>query len=237
MLDVITPTLFTAESRVTMPGRVILPARMTVLDLGDGDLLIHSPLAFDDALEEAVRRRGTVRWIVAPNAHHHLYLRDAVERFPEATLLGAPGAMENEPDLHFDASLADGPSPEWTGRLEMLELQGTRHWDEFVFFAPDSRTLLCTDLVMNIHDIANLRTSLALWLLGLRKRFAQSRLERWYLVEDRARFGSSLQQLFEWDFDRIVMAHGRIVETGGRQKLMETASWVLPTNVKQLEGT
>jgi hypothetical protein len=40
-------------------------------------------------------------------------------------------------------------------------------------------------------------------------------------VKDRAAFDRSIERMLAWDFDRIVMAHGDIVETGGRRMLIE----------------
>jgi hypothetical protein len=109
----------------------------------------------------------------------------------------------------------------------MEHIDGTRMWNEFVFYRPEDRTLICSDLVFNIHDIPNFATHLLLFLVGARRKFVQSRFERWVLVADRKRFADSLVDVLAWDFDRIIMAHGRIVETRGREMLTGAASWAI----------
>lgn len=236
MLTEITTGLWCAEQDIRMPGGVIFRARMTVADLGGKELLLHSPIELDAPLREAIRQRGEVRWIVAPNDQHHLHVEDAAGYFPDADVYGSAGARDRAGEDVFAGVLDEGGPAAWTGRLEMVGLAGTRLWNEFVFFLPESRTLICSDLVFNIHDIPNLATHIMLWLVGARRRFAQSRAERWFLVKDRKRFGDSLADVLRWDFDRIVMAHGRIVETGGHQMLAREVSWALDTSPrKQLE--
>jgi glyoxylase-like metal-dependent hydrolase (beta-lactamase superfamily II) len=97
-----------------------------------------------------------------------------------------------------------------------------------VFFHRASGTLVCSDLVFNIHDIPNLATSFMLLLVGARRRFTQTRTERWLLVKDRKSYAESLSKVLQWDFDRVVMGHGRIVDTGGHQRLADAVSWAGP---------
>ena len=46
-------------------------------------------------------------------------------------------------------------------------------------------------------------------------------------LRDRNAFRSSLERILEWPFDRIVVAHGEVSETGGREQLMHGYSWLL----------
>ncbi len=237
MLDQICPGIWGAEHDVRMPGGVIFRSRMTVVGLGDGGLLLHSPVPIDDALAARIDELGVVRWIVAPNDQHHLFAGEAAARYPQATLLGTQGARDNEPDVEFDAALEDGAPAEWAGRLEMIGIQGTRYWNEFVFYEPKSRTLICTDLVFNIHDIPNLATNLMLTLVGGKNRVVQTRSERWFLVKDRQLYADSIATVLEWDFDRLVMGHGRVVEAGGYEQLVEAVRWALPESRTKRQST
>jgi glyoxylase-like metal-dependent hydrolase (beta-lactamase superfamily II) len=227
MLNQLCDGLWAAEHDVRLPGGVIFRSRMTVVDLGDGELLIHSPVPLDEASAEAIESLGTVRWIVAPNDHHHLFVGQAAARFPAAEVLGSSGARENESEVDFDRALEDGAPEEWDGRLDMLPIEGTKMWGEFVFLHRASRTLLCADLVFNIHDIPNLATHIVLWLVGARRRFTQTRSERWLMVKDREAYAESVSKVLEWDFDRVVMGHGRVVDTGGHRRLAEAVSWAV----------
>jgi hypothetical protein len=55
-------------------GGVRLPlpftTRMTVVRLSNGNLFLHSPIKFDEALASELRRMGTIRHLVSPNQFH-----------------------------------------------------------------------------------------------------------------------------------------------------------------------
>src|SRR5882724_2458763 len=54
--------LTTAGVRLPLP----FTTRMTVVQLGNGDLFIHSPIAFEPALADRLQAMGTVRHLVSP---------------------------------------------------------------------------------------------------------------------------------------------------------------------------
>jgi glyoxylase-like metal-dependent hydrolase (beta-lactamase superfamily II) len=37
---------------------------------------------------------------------------------------------------------------------------------------------------------------------------------------------ASLERILEWDFDRVIIGHGDIVETDGREKLEQAFAWM-----------
>ena len=228
MLNGICPGMWAAEHDVKMPGGVIFRTRMTVVDLGEGKLLLHSPVPLDDTLASRIDQLGEVRWIVAPNDHHHLFVGQAAARFPQAEVFGSGGAREHEPQVTFSGGLEAGAPQAWSGHIEMLHIEGTKRWNEFVFFVPASKTLLCSDLVFNIHDIPNLATHLMLLVVGAKRRLVQSRTLRWLMVADRARYAESISKVLDWDFDRVVMGHGRVVDSGGHRQMVEAVRWALP---------
>ncbi|MFW5967640.1 MAG: hypothetical protein ACOCV2_08995, partial [Persicimonas sp.] len=82
--------------------------------------------------------------------HHHLYVGTAAERFPDARVLGSPGARKNEPQVSFDGALEEGPPELWSGRIEMRRLDGTRMWNEFVFFVPEPLSRQRRSALLNI---------------------------------------------------------------------------------------
>ncbi|WP_108261605.1 hypothetical protein [Mangrovicoccus ximenensis] len=55
------------------PGRLPFTTRMTVIRIG-GRLLLHSPVALQPGLAEAVRALGDPAWILAPNRLHWVHL-------------------------------------------------------------------------------------------------------------------------------------------------------------------
>src|SRR5215510_1786456 len=80
-------------------GGVRLRARTTVVRLDDGSLLVHSPASPTDALAEALRALGPVRWLVVPNCFHHLGTPVAAARFVEARVVGPASALSRNKAL------------------------------------------------------------------------------------------------------------------------------------------
>jgi hypothetical protein len=56
-------------------------------------------------------------------------------------------------------------------------------------------------------------------MLGVRRAPGFPLDARLFFVRDRAALARSIAELLTWDFDRIIVTHGRIVETGGRDVL------------------
>ncbi len=48
--------------------------RMTVVCLSNGDLLLHSPIKFDEQLANQLLGLGVVRHLVSPNQFHYAHI-------------------------------------------------------------------------------------------------------------------------------------------------------------------
>lgn len=218
--------LWTVERPLRFIGGVELGARMSVARLRDGSLFLYSPVGLDDRLRRELEQLGQVRHVVAPNRFHHLFIGDYRQAFPEARLHAAPGLAEKRPDLHFDAVLTpDAPAP-WEGEIGQELFAGLPVMNEVVFFHRASRTLLLCDLAFHYGPEAPWLTRLCLRLVGAYGRFGPSLVEK-LLVRDRAAARGSLERILSWDFDRIIVAHGRILESGGREALRQGYAWLL----------
>ena len=98
--------------------------------------------------------------------------------------------------------------------------------NEVAFFHPTSRTLILTDLVFNVPKGRPWGIPIVSKLLGVGGRFGPSRLGRW-LIRDKEATRASLGLIMRWDFDRLILAHGDVVETGGRKKLRDAFGFIL----------
>ena len=96
---------------------------------------------------------------------------------------------------------------------------------EIVFFHHASRTLILTDLAFHIRNSDSWFTRLFMRLNGAYGHFGPSRIFR-TLVKDRAALRSSLNRMQEWDFDRIIVAHGEVLEQGGKLTVQTQYAWV-----------
>ena len=217
--------LFVAERPQKFYGLPV-GTRMTVVRLAGRRLLLHSPVALDAALRTQLDALGRVRFAVAPNRVHHLYAGEVAVHYPEARLWLAPGLARKRPDLVHEAVLGDEAPPEWRGELEQVFFRGRPYENEVVFFHRASRTLLLCDLAFNFGPRAAFATRLLMRLLRSYGRLGPSTLDP-LLIRDRRAARESLERILAWDFDRIVVSHGDVLERGGRETLRRGYAWLL----------
>ncbi len=207
-------------------GGLEIGTRMSAIRLESGELWLHSPVVLDPALRSALDKLGPVRFVVAPNRFHHLYAGDVKSAYPEARLFLAPGLEHKRPDLDFDTVLGDEAPVDWKGQLDQLFFRGFPFANEIAFCHRASRTLIATDLVFNLGPESPALTRLGFRLLGAYDRFGPTLIEH-LLIRDRKAAARSMEQILAWDFDRVVLAHGRILESGGRDAMRESYAWLL----------
>jgi hypothetical protein len=225
MLRELAPDLWVAESAQRFHGLEV-GARMTVMRLEDGSLLLHSPLRLDPELRGELDARGSVRFAVAPNRLHHLYAGEVVRAYPNVRLWVGPGVERKRPELAIAGLLGDEAPPEWRGQVDQLLFRGRPYENEVVFLHRASRTLILCDLAFNFGPQMPWATRLVARAIGSYRHFGPSRLDP-LLIRDRPAARNSLERILAWDFDRVVLAHGDVFETGGRAALRDGYAWLL----------
>ncbi len=192
------------------------PVRMAVLGGEGGKLTLWSPVKLGADVAEAISKRGTPTRALAPNSYHHLYLGAARTHWPSLELLAAPGVEKKQPSLTL-RTLEEGDS-ELDGAIRTRLLPPLRKMTETVTLHRPSKTLVVADLVFNVQRVEHWQVGLILRLGGTYKRLAQSRLIK-VLVRDKAAMRAAYEELLSWDFDRLVMSHGDVVERGAKDVL------------------
>ena len=201
-------------------------ARMTVVRLPNGDLFLHSPIALDEALRAEIDALGRVAFLVAPNKLHHLFLGDWVDAYPDADLYLAPGLDAKRKDLSAKGVLGDAPEPGWSEVLDQVALQGFSFANEVVFFHRPSRTVILTDIAFNVGPESATLTRAFFKMNGVYEKLSPTVLEK-ILIRDRAAFRIGLERILEWPFERVIVSHGAVKETGGREDLTKGYGWLL----------
>jgi hypothetical protein len=194
-----------------------LGTRMTVLRLADGSVWLHSPIALEPMLKAEIDALGEVAHIVCPNLYHHSYARPWAEAYPKARVHGPAGLAGKRPDLRIDAEL--GPVA-WGDDLVPLKIAGSM-LRETVFLHPRTQTLISSDLTENFDTSPHWPTRMYLKASGIHGRVGWSRALR-LLYTNRKRARASIDQLLEHRFERVVLAHGQILASGGHEAVRET---------------
>jgi hypothetical protein len=228
------PGVHLVESTVRFYG-VRLQTRMTVATLSGSRLFVHSPVALDASTRRDLDRLGDVAFIVSPNKIHHLSIGDYVDAYPKARVFASPGLPERRPDLTFDGVLGDRPDPAWAAELDQAEMRGNVFFSEIVFLHRASGTLLVADLVENFdrHTASPLGRTLAR-IFGVGSEPVASPEHRLY-TSDADAAAESLERILSWDFERIILSHGTLIESGGRA-VMEAVGEHLLAQVRKRSG-
>lgn len=216
-LTQIAPDLWVATRPLKLPVGDI-GTRMTVVRLPDGGLFLHSPVRLDAETRGALDAIGPVRCVIVPSKVHHFFAGDYAAAYPEARLFAAPGLAEKRKDLRIHAVLDDQPLPEWRGVIEQHLFRGAAFLNEVVFFHSASRTLILTDLAFNVVQAPRGRARVFCRLIGATGRFGPHRMVR-LMIRDRRAARESLRRILDWNFDRVTVTHGEVLETNGKARL------------------
>src|SRR5439155_18165991 len=114
----------------------------------------------------------------------------------------------------------------WAGQIDQLLRQGAPIMSEVVFLHRKSRTLVVSDTAHNFHDDVGGGTKVVFSLLGGWRGFRTTIADR-MVTRDRAAACASLERMLAWDFDRIVVCHGQVLPSGGKEALARAYGWLL----------
>jgi hypothetical protein len=141
------------------------------------DLWVHSPVALDGPLRQALQRTGgTVRYVVSPNYEHLKFAPQWQQAYADAQMWACPGLTERMPSVSFAGEIPNHYRPEvsWTASsisrassrtsilpwdtsiLQSLHIDcernpftGTPFFNEVIFYHAPTKCLVVTDLFWN----------------------------------------------------------------------------------------
>ncbi len=201
-----------------------LGTRMTVVQLSSGGLLLHSPIPLNESLKLDLQSLGTVTHIVCPNNFHHLYAGQAIASYPHAILHGPATLHKKRKDLSFGATLSDSLHSDWDPDLVPLTIHGSM-MEETVFYHPASKTLITSDIVENFQTSSHWPTRFWLQLGGLHGQVSWHRLLR-SVYRDKKIARDCIDQMLEFPFEQVILAHGDIITENARETLRKGLSWL-----------
>jgi hypothetical protein len=232
MLEDLGPNIWTADGGTVSFFGIAYPTRMAVVRLEDGGLWVWSPIALSRELEDAVVALGPVRHLVSPNKLHHLFLAQWSARFPDAKLWGPASTVAKVGQLRFAGVLADEAPADWAGQIDQYYFDNSRFLDELIFFHRESRTAIVGDYSQPFSE-AFLQREWPWWArflarrVGMVKGWGYPPLEVRLTFRHRAAARAKVRALIDADPERVVVAHGELVRSGGAAYLRRAFSWLL----------
>ena len=223
--EIVPGKIWSAEYKLRFSGMDLF-GRMTIIRLNSGKLFVHSPCEISDSLKAEIDNIGHVSFIVAPGNYHHLYVTDFQKNYPDAETFICPGLEKKRADIRFDWILGNRPDHRWKQELDQVFIQGTKFISEVVFFHRDSKTLILVDLLENIGDDYSHEAGLLLrfWWKVVFKMWNNPKAAPEYQLGwgDKKIVAESLQRVIDWQADRVILAHGKLIE-GNVHNVLSTA--------------
>jgi len=217
-----------AGVRLPMP----FTTRMTIVQLANGDLFVHSPIVFNAELARQLSSIGNVRHLVSPNQFHYAHIGEWSRAFPNAITWASPHARERALargiEVQFKRHLSAQVPEEWRNEIYQTAIPGG-FFGEIVFFHKESRTLVFTDTIVNFE----------LDKLSQPWRFA-TRMTGMYFPHGQIFFGMRLplllqkqkskavvERILSWHPERIIISHGGCFESNADAVLRRLFGWLL----------
>lgn len=198
--------------RVTgaLPG-MSLERTMAVARLASGELVIHSPIAMDEASMKELEAWGTPAYIVVPNAGHRLDAPAFKKRYPNAKVMAPRGGRAKvEERVPVDLDYEAFPKGDDTVRFETLRGVGEQEGAMFVRSA-DGVTVVLNDVMFNMDSKRDVLGWLFTTVLGSAPGPRVSRLVKLLFVKDRAALRAEFERLAATPgLVRVIVAHEKV---------------------------
>jgi hypothetical protein len=210
-------------------GIIPLPVRMTVMQLNEGGLLLHSPTQCNSRLRDELKNLGPVRHLVAPNSAHWTFVKDWTAHFPDALAWSAPGLRQRRQvkraAIAWHDDLGASSQALWAPDIEQIEVPGIGGFREVCFFHRPSGSLVLTDLVQNLdeeHMSALMR--LLSRLVGTQEKAPVYLRLIVKLKGKDARDAAA--RLMSLQPDRVIFSHGAWFEHDASERLRKSLDWL-----------
>ena len=228
LLNKIDADIWTADGSIVSLYGLPFSTRMTVVRLASGDLWIHSPIRISDGLLKEVGALGRVKYLIAPNKLHHLFMPEWMKAFPEALSYSSPGLQKKRPDIAFSRQLGPNPELAWAEDIKQTIFRGSAVMEEVVFFHRSSGTLILTDLIENIRpDRLNCGQRMFARIAGVLFPKGRTPLDwRLTFLFGKREARASLRTILGWAPENIIISHGECIFGGGSDFLRQSFSWV-----------
>lgn len=202
--------------------------RMTVVKLTSGDLWVHSPIELTPTLKQQIDALGPVKFLIAPNQLHHLFIAQWQKAYPNALSYGTQGVINKRHDLHFDVCLDNASHYSFENEITHCLVTGSKVMHESVFFHRASKTLIVTDLIENFPAGSFSKgAELIAKCCGVMAPNGQTPLDwRLSFSFSKKEAHQHLQRIINWQPERIVLAHGNLILSDAVDFLTHSFRWL-----------
>ena len=210
---------------------MVVPLRMTIFKLGNGDLLIYSPTRYRETLRAAIEKLGPIRHLVAPSTGHWMFVKEWQEKCEEAKTWAVPELASRkavrDAGIRFDALLGPQPPEDWAGEIEHVLFRGPGY-GELDMLHKASGTLVVADTLLEVHAARLPPVSRAMAIVaGICTPIGRAPAQlRALLSLNREANAAAARRLIALAARRVVPAHGDIIEVDVAEHLRHSLDWL-----------
>ncbi|KAF7974990.1 hypothetical protein HWV62_10747 [Athelia sp. TMB] len=237
--ELVTPDIWTFSKPFVRFGFLPWGGRSTAIRLATGEvwILASTPLTLNT--KEAIDKLGPVKWIMAGDVVHYMFLSEYKAAYPEAKVIGVkdlvPKMKEKGLELdggekhanavipHIHSQAAYGSDPEGTkygfeNEIDACYFSGFANKDVAWLHKP-SKTLVEADLLFNLpgkEQYSKTKASPKVPLIGSLDPFGK--LHKHFVYgqgKDIKAMVRDAKTVASWDFERIIPCHGDVIEERG----------------------
>ncbi|KAI0313890.1 hypothetical protein OF83DRAFT_1165416 [Amylostereum chailletii] len=222
----------------TRLGFFRIGGRSTAIKMADGGVWVLASTPLDEETKKTIDNLGPVKWIIGADDVHHLFLGEFQKAYPDAKLVAVEGSVKKHPELKWHGYWTDEKREQEFGfdtEFKSCYFPGFRNKD-VVFVHVPSKTLITADLLFNLPCIEQYTYSwfpsgvpFLNWFLPtmspespahqkfLLQAAKKGGYERANVLWELRAMKRDAKTVADWDFDRIIMCHGEVIETGGNK--------------------
>lgn len=203
-----------------------LKRNMVIARRGDGGLVIHNPIAVDDATMAAIEGWGPVAFILVPNGYHRLDSAVFKGRYPAAKVLCPRGARAKVAEVvAVDGTYEDFPADEAIS-LENLDGLGDAE-GALVVRSSDGATIVVTDAIFDVPHQTGIAGFILRHVTASTGGPRVSRILKLFVLKDKAAFRAHLERLAATPgLRRLIVAHNGLVEGDGAAAIRAAAATI-----------
>lgn len=220
----VTKDVWTFSRPFHLFNRLPVGGRSTAIRLSDGSVWIFVSTPLTDETKKKLSELGEVKYLVAGNAFHHLFLKSYKDAYAGAKVIG-PEALNAKKESEgwqldevFSASNPDVKHG-FEDEIEHCYFSGYKNKD-VAFFHKASRTAIGADLLFNLPGTEQYAMSKLSPHYPIFTRFAPysyiMKVFIWLKEEDKAAMKRDAQKVASWDFDKYIPCHGNVIESNAK---------------------
>jgi hypothetical protein len=207
-IEKLTENLWRVEGDVPGMG---LKRVMSVLKLGDGRLVIHNAITLEPSAMEEIERFGEVAFVIVPNGFHRIDAPRFAARYPDAKVLCPPGASKSvAKKVRVDGTYEDLPRD---GNVQYAPLAGLGDLEGHMLVKSESgSTVIVNDAVFNMPHRGGMEGMVFKHVTQSSGGPKITRVARFFLLKDKARFAAELRGLAATpDLRRVIVSHHEMI--------------------------